>query len=421
MNFARRSILSGAGFMAAVRPANALTINDLQALIDKAIEVGGVAQLPAGSFATAGLKINGTVHVQGVYGHTTLISSSGGPVFEIDGAAKVTLSGISFDGKHNAPSTDAFRQTALVTARHSEHLHIDHCDFSASPFTGLRIEDCSGKISDCHFSKLGDFALVALNSTGLIISNNVVDDIGNIGIAVWRSEAGYDGTQIVGNRVTRVRADSGGNGPYGNGINVYLAGNVITANNHVSDTAFSSIRYNSSSNAQIIGNNLSKAGEAALYVEFSFQGAVVANNIIDGAGVGISIANMDVGGRLATCTGNIVRNIQHGPTAEAGDAIGIWVDADTLVANNVLEDIGDAGIRLGWGAMSRNLTAQGNIIRKAKHGIVVSTTAGTGNILVSGNMIDGATAEAIQGYDFGTAVMGELPAHITLANNVINR
>ena len=420
MTIARRTFMTGALMAGAVKPANAFNIKNLQSLIDKAIEAGGIVQLPAGTFATDGLKVNGTVHLQGVYGSTRLISVSGGPVLEINNAAKVMLSGLSFGGKQDAQPTDEIRQSALVIARQSEQLHIEHCNFSTSPFSGLRIEDCSGQISNCHFSKLGDYGLITLNSKGLAISSNVVDDIGNVGIAVWRSETGYDGTQILGNRVTRVRADSGGNGQNGNGISVYLAGHVITANNHVADTAFSSIRYNSGSNAQIIGNNLLNAGEASLYVEFSFQGAVVANNVIDGAGVGISIANMDVGGRLATCTGNIIRNIQHGRTVEAGDAIGIWVDADTLVANNVLEEIGDMGIRLGWGEKSRNLVAQGNIIRKTKRGIVVSTTTGTGNILVSGNVIDGATVAAVQGFDYTTAMTGDFPRHITVANNIVS-
>ena len=169
----------------------------------------------------------------------------------------------------------------------------------------------------------------------------------------------------LGNAVRqRVRADAGGNGQNGNGINVFRAGNVLVSNNHVVDTAFTSIRFNSGSNAQIIGNNVSRAGEVSIYVEFSYQGAVVANNSIDGAGTGISIANFDVGGRLATCTGNLIRNIQRGTTVDAGDAVGIWVDADTSVSNNVLDDIADIGIRLGWAGNSRNLTAQGNIIRK---------------------------------------------------------
>ena len=70
MIIARRSLLSGAALMAAVHPAKAISINNLQPLIDKAIEDGSVVQLPVGTFATAGLKINGTVHLQGVYGRT---------------------------------------------------------------------------------------------------------------------------------------------------------------------------------------------------------------------------------------------------------------------------------------------------------------------------------------------------------------
>jgi hypothetical protein len=36
---------------------------------------------------------------------------------------------------------------------------------------------------------------------------------------------------------------------------------------------------------------------------------VIANNIVDGAAQGISMTNFDSSGPLATCTGNIVRNI----------------------------------------------------------------------------------------------------------------
>ena len=420
MNIARRSLLSGAAITALSTPAKAFKINDLQTIIDKAVESGGVVQLPAGRFTTAGLKIGGPVHLQGVPGQTELISLSGGSVVEIDAAAHVTVSGIGFIGK-TVPSTDELSQGALVIARDAKNLNIEACSFSGSPFTGLKLEGCSGRISGNDFFELGDFGLFALNSTGLIISENTVSDIGNNGILVWRSDVGSDGTQVIGNRVSNIRADAGGNGQNGNGINIYRAGDVMTANNRISDTAFSSIRYNSGSNAQIIGNSVARAGEVSLYVEFAFQGAVIANNSIDGAGVGISITNLDVGGRLACCTGNLIRNIQRGSTAEAGEAIGIWAEADTLVNNNVLEDIGDVGIRLGWGDKSRNLTAQGNIIRKTKYGIAVSVTAGTGNILLAGNLIDGAETAALQGFDFGTAVAEDaFPPHVMLANNMIS-
>ena len=58
----------------------------------------------------------------------------------------------------------------------------------------------------------------------------------------------------------------------------------------------------------------------ALYVEFAFEGAIVANNLIDGGNGGISFANfIEHGGRLGVCSGNIVRNIRGGPTYPDGN------------------------------------------------------------------------------------------------------
>ena len=58
-----------------------------------------------------------------------------------------------------------------------------------------------------------------------------------------------------------------------------------------------------------MGNSTSKLGEVALYAEFGFEGAVVANNTVDGAATGVSITNFNEGGRLAVCQGNLVRKL----------------------------------------------------------------------------------------------------------------
>ena len=63
------------------------------------------------------------------------------------------------------------------------------------------------------------------------------------------------------------------------------------------------------SNIQIIGNNCAALDEVAIYSEFGFEGAVIADNVIDGAETGISVTNFNEGGRLATVRGNIVRNL----------------------------------------------------------------------------------------------------------------
>jgi uncharacterized secreted repeat protein (TIGR03808 family) len=429
MNVPRRSLLSAAALLVggAVTSASskANKINDLQSDIDKAIQDGGVINLPAGTFATAGLKINGAVQISGIAGHTKLISLSGGPILVIDGARNVSLSGITFGGK-TVPSTDELSRSALVMASNSQNLKIENCGFGPSPFSGLRLEKCSGRIVGNQFSKLGDSGVFALDSTGLEISGNDVDDIGNNGIQVWRSDIGEDGSQILNNRISNINAVAGGDGQNGNAIGVYRAGNVMAAQNRITDTAFSAIRFNSASNCQIIGNSVSRAGETAIYVEFAFEGAVVANNVLDGVAFGISMTNYDQGGRMALCTGNIVRNAKRGTTVNAGVSYGIHAEADTLISNNIVENVESNAIELGWGGKCRNLIAQGNIVRQCDRGIAFSVTEGAGKMLMTGNVIDGARVAAIQGMDFNDAktedmnlVGAKIPAHVTINNNVI--
>ena len=83
---------------------------------------------------------------------------------------------------------------------------------------------------------------------------------------------------------------------------------MIVRGNHIRNAAFSAIRGNAASDIQIIGNNCAELDEVAIYSEFDFEGAVIADNVIDGTESGISITNFNEGGRLATVHGNIVRN-----------------------------------------------------------------------------------------------------------------
>src|SRR5690606_20224198 len=124
----------------------------------------------------------------------------------------------------------------------------------------------------------------------------------------------------------------GGNGQNGNGINIFRADEVIVADNHIADCAFTAIRLNSTNNTKISGNICLRSGEVAIFSEFSFSGSVIANNIIDGAASGISITNLDSGGRLAVCSGNIVRNITPVSLVNPDTVpIGIFAEADTAI------------------------------------------------------------------------------------------
>ncbi len=64
-------------------------------------------------------------------------------------------------------------------------------------------------------------------------------------------------------------------------------------------------------NIQIANNIATDVGEVAIYSEFGFEGAAIANNTIDGAAIGIAVVNFNEGGRLATVQGNLIRNLTN--------------------------------------------------------------------------------------------------------------
>jgi uncharacterized secreted repeat protein (TIGR03808 family) len=123
--------------------------------------------------------------------------------------------------------------------------------------------------------------------------------------AFWSGVApGDDGTLVIDNRIEDVTARAGGSGQYGNAVNIFRAGNVIVRGNRIRNAAFSAVRGNTASNLQIVGNTCTGLGEVALYAEFGFEGALIANNIVDGAALGVSVTNFNQGGRLAVVQGN---------------------------------------------------------------------------------------------------------------------
>ena len=398
MNFSRRSLLS-AGAVLVATPAVAEIISngadqtlELQAAIDHAAGNSGVLKLGAGKFLVSGLHAKSSLKIEGVAGHTKLVAAGKEVSLTIEDAEHVNISGITFEGGAN----------------------------------GLVLKNCGGRVSGNEFLSQEKTALFALDSTGLEISNNHVHDIGNNGIQVWTSDKREDGTLVVNNRVERIAARDGGSGQNGNGINIYRAAHVLVSSNRIADCFFSAIRNNAGSNCQIMGNNISRTGEVAIYVEFAFEGAVVSNNMIDDVGFGISITNFNEGGRLVVCSNNLVRNAKGGKTGGVTTGSGIHAEADTLVSSNVVENARDVGISLGWGPYARNLSAQGNLIRNCGKGITASVTKGAGPSYLANNVITGAKIAAILGMDHLVAMTDDLgkagakvPELIQLKDNVI--
>ncbi|TMJ32868.1 MAG: TIGR03808 family TAT-translocated repetitive protein, partial [Alphaproteobacteria bacterium] len=223
-----------------------------------------------------------------------------------------------------------------------------------------------------------------------------------------------------------------------NAINIFRAANVMVRGNRIANCAFSAVRGNAASNLHVEGNSVSNTREVAIYAEFGFEGAVIANNSVDRAAIGISITNFNAGGRLAVVQGNLIRNLlpRRPPGTDPGDSagVGIAVEADTAVTGNVVENAPSAGIMLGWGHYLRDIAVTGNVVRKADIGIAVSVdTAVTGNVVENapsaGIMLGwghylrdiAVTGNVVRKADIGIAVSVVPGAGTALiANNVIS-
>lgn len=389
--------------------------------IAQASERGGALLLPAGIYRLSDIRIDRPIALLGIRGLTTLVAAKETGIFAIE-AGSVTLDGIAFEGQGDAAESEH----DLVSARASPGLTVQNCSFGNFTGNGLVLTQCSGRVTHNSASNIGRTGIFALDSTGLAITGNDLQDIGNNGIQVWTSEQRPDGTIVSGNRIERVRYDNGGSGQNGNGIVVFRAGNVIVSQNRVSDCGYSAIRNNSGRNCQIVNNSVSRLNETAIYVEFAFDGAVVCGNIIDTAAGGISITNFDYGGRLAVCANNVVRAITGGGSDPEKRGIAIGAEADTIVTGNVIEQAAYSGIYAGWGPQTRNLLVSGNLIRECTTAIMASVSEGAGAMSIIGNMI-AQSQRAIIGMDHTVTKTGELaasgaeiPAHLTISGNHVS-
>ena len=396
----------------------------LQALLERASAESIPIFLPPGRYRLSSLVLPRQARLVGVPGATLLEQDDLGSLLTGREGNHLALSGLTFDGRLMPPSGSG---GGLIDIDGTLHLSIEASTFANSGGNGLSLRRTQGKIRNCAITDIADYALYALDSSGLDVIGNTISDCGNGGILIHRSAPGADGSRVSGNRISRIRADRGGTGQYGNGINAYRADNLRVSDNEIADCAFSAIRGNSASNLQISGNTCLRSGETALYAEFAFQGAVITGNLVDGAAHGISMANFDKGGRLCACTGNIIRNLSEDgpyPSPMAGFGIGINVEADSTVTGNIIENAPLAGIRMGWGPFLRNVTASGNVIRKAKTGIIVSVVEGSGKAVISGNVFEDTPNGAVVGHRWADAATGDLLRsgsetipHLTLAGN----
>ena len=380
----------------------------LQAALNAASDEDRQVRLPAGSFVVSDLILPARTRLAGVPGATRLVYGGGSHMIVGERAEIVDIRDIIFDGAGQALADYV---PAVVHLAESRGVNIDNCTIVGSTRSGLALDRSGGRVTRTTVRTAHDAGIRAIESTGLTIADNTIEDCGNGGILVHRWSEGEDGTIVTGNRVARIGASDGGTGQNGNGINIFRAHGVIVANNRITDCAFTAIRANSANNVQITGNNCARSGEVGIYSEFSFEGAMIANNIIDGAATGISISNFREGGRLAVVSGNIIRNLTgKGPyKADApGFGTGIAVEADVAATGNVIDGAPLFGMLIGWGPYLRDVAATGNVIRHAPLGIAVTVVDGAGSAVISDNMISGADKGAVVGMRWTELATGDL-------------
>jgi uncharacterized secreted repeat protein (TIGR03808 family) len=400
----------------------------LQHAIDEATRLQSPLALPPGIYRTGTLRLSRGTQLVGVRGATKLVFTGGATMLLAEGADGLGLSGITLDGG----GIPLPARRGLIHCLAGRDVRINDCEITGSGGSGIWLEQVSGDISGNIIARAATTGIVSFDALGLIVARNTITDTNDNGIEILRTAIGDDGTLVADNRIEDIKAGPGGSGQYGNAINALRANNVIVRGNRIKNCDYSAVRGNSASNIQIVNNSVTDVREVALYSEFSFEGAVIAGNTVDGAALGVSVCNFNEGGRIAVVQGNIIRNllpkrpIGTAPDDDAG--IGIYVEADTSVTGNVIENAPAFGIVAGWGKYLRDVAITGNVIRKAFAGIGVSVVPGAGTALVNNNMISETPRGAVVGLDHARAITTDLSAEgaqrfaqVVIGGNAVRR
>lgn len=361
--------------------------------------------LPPGTYYAQNLQVPSNLVVEGIPGKTILAAAGVAPVARIAGSAHVRFERVTFGSGHSGPQGG---ETGLLEIEASDHVTLADCAFTGGKASGIVIHDAAAEIDGCDFLGHGLAAIFSLDSRGVTVSGNRIAGCGNGGVLIWGNASRRGSSTIIGNAITGIGASNGGNGENGNGINVFRCDDVLIANNRIADCAFTAIRLNSTNNVVVSGNLCRNSGEVAIFSEFAFTGSVIADNIVDGAALGISVTNMDQSGQVATVSGNIVRNIRAASAVNPDTKpIGIYAEAETTITGNTIYSVIGTGIRAGNGAFLRNVVIADNVVSAVNTGIGVSVVDKAGAATVTNNTIS-ALDHGIVGMEWETVASDDL-------------
>ncbi|MEM0899290.1 MAG: TIGR03808 family TAT-translocated repetitive protein [Pseudomonadota bacterium] len=378
-----------------------------QRMLDAASVDGQMVRLAAGTYRVNEIRCPEGMMLVGESGRTKLVQNGGQTLLYGRDLRRALVLDIDLAG---GEFKDSSAKLGTVDFRNVGYVSLHDCSISGGSNDAVYLEQCSGDVSRNTVSGGARFGIFGVQSHALTITENEVTQCGNGGIILHRWEQGEDGSEISGNTVKQIRADNGGTGQWGNGINVFRTENVAVSANLVTDCAFSAVRANAARNFQVVNNTCLRSGETAIYAEFGFRNAFISQNTIDGATNGISVTNYEVGGQGAVVSQNTVRNLSLSGSyepMEPGFGIGIFVEAETRVIGNMIENAPLFGINVGWGPHLKNVVVRSNTIVNAETGIGVSSADGAGNAVLEDNAIDARQA-AIIAHHWARPVTGDL-------------
>lgn len=395
----RRRLLRALG-AAALSPAlvdraAAARADDLVARLRAAARTGAAVRLPAGEITLMGLDLPDGAHLVGVPGKTVLKLTGLGPLLTATMARRITLESLILDGAGAYMSHDR----GLLDFSDVVHLSVRGCAIRRSGAHGVNLARCGGVFAQNVIETATDAGFHSLDSLGLDLDNNLVRACADNGVQFWASAPGrYDGSRIRNNRIEDINNRSGGDGPYGNGVAIFLAGSIRVENNRILRCAYTAVRNNGGHAIAVIGNDCRGCGERAMYAEFGAKNSLFRNNRIFDAGAGIGVANSDRGTDGALVEGNEISGltVRH-PDPAFGSRM-LWLTAiagekNTQIVGNTLA--GPMWIGVSMGGWRENIRVEANDISGADYGVVATIGEGAGDGFILRNRIYGARKGAI--------------------------
>ncbi|MBV7503645.1 right-handed parallel beta-helix repeat-containing protein [Bacillus sp. sid0103] len=381
----------------------------IQNIIDSLSNKGMRLYFPLGTYLIGNqLNLVSKLHLIGAKGAVFKLGTTSGMV-DITSRSDIVFENIIFDGNNLALTIE------LLGFFTSNNIVLDKCTFRNVKHHAIVSYETSLLMRDCVLTDITKEAIRLDSTKPATIERTTITNATNAGIEVANGGSVKYVSNIFRHNVISNITSTGGTGENGNGIVVDKVNGALITHNVISQTARSGIRLNNSGDTVVSSNRVNNAGDWAIYAEFGGNNVVISDNLILDSNGGISCTNSNVGGKVMTVSGNILRNITD-------TAIDIE-DSTVVTCNNI--DGAVWGIRMGWGAYGKKLIVTSNIIADTrtipllKVGIVVNKNVLNTDFIIAQNIIRNFINYGICGADLSVSpILTNTPAFAITANNI---